>query len=94
MHSEKLAKGMRVRGALMIDGRLAARAERSGDDSPFDASRAVLRDLLIKGDVMQVSTPLYKRPLFWIALGASAAIAAGVTAYFVAEPDVQTSIRF
>lgn len=61
-----------LRGALAVDGVLKARAERSGD------AEGLLRDLLVRGQVVEEAPPLYKRWPFWLAVG-GAAIAAGVT---------------
>ena len=61
-----------LRGALAIDGVLKARAQREGD------AEGLLRDLLVRGQVVEEAPPLYKRWPFWVAVGA-AAVAAGVT---------------
>ncbi|MFZ5442864.1 MAG: PEGA domain-containing protein [Myxococcota bacterium] len=62
-----------LRGALAIDGAVAARAEREGD------VEGLLRDLLVRGQVVEEAPPLYKRWPFWVVVGATA-VAAGVTA--------------
>ena len=61
-----------MRGALAVDGVLKARAEREGD------AEGLIRDLLVRGQVVEEAPPLFKRWPFWVAVGA-AAIAAGVT---------------
>ena len=61
-----------LRGALAVDGVLTARAEREGD------AEGLVRDLLVRGQVIEEAPPLYKRWPFWLAVGA-AAVAAGVT---------------
>lgn len=61
-----------LRGALAIDGVLTTRAEREGD------AEGLLRDLLVRGKVVEEAPPLYQRWPFWVAVGA-AAVAAGVT---------------
>ncbi len=61
-----------LRGALAVDGVLKARAEREGD------AEGLVRDLLVRGQVIEEAPPLYKRWPFWLAVGA-AAVAAGVT---------------
>ena len=61
-----------LRGALAIDGVLKARAEREGD------AEGLVRDLLVRAQVIEEAPPLYKRWPFWVAVGA-AAVAAGVT---------------
>lgn len=61
-----------LRGALAVDGVLKARAEREGD------AEGLVRDLLVRGQVIEEAPPLYQRWPFWLAVGA-AAVAAGVT---------------
>lgn len=61
-----------LRGALAVDGVLRVRAEREGD------AEGLVRDLLVRGQVMEEAPPIYKRWPFWVAVGA-AAVAAGVT---------------
>ena len=61
-----------MRGALAVDGVLKARAEREGD------AEGLIRDLLVRGQVVEEAPPLFKRWPFWVAVGA-AAITAGVT---------------
>jgi hypothetical protein len=66
------ASPLALRGALAVDGVLQARAARDGD------AEGLVRDLLVRGKVIEVAPPLYKRWPFWVAVGA-AAVAAGVT---------------
>ncbi|MDP2269697.1 MAG: PEGA domain-containing protein [Archangium sp.] len=61
-----------LRGALTVDGVLKARAEREGDPE------GLVRDLLVRGQVIEEAPPLYKRWPFWLAVGV-AAVAAGTT---------------
>lgn len=61
-----------LRGALAVDGVLKVRAEREGD------AEGLVRDLLVRGQVIEEAPPIYKRWPFWVAVGA-AAVAAGVT---------------
>jgi hypothetical protein len=61
-----------LRGALAVDGVLKARAEREGD------AEGLVRDLLVRAQVIEEAPPLYRRWPFWVAVGA-AAVAAGVT---------------
>jgi hypothetical protein len=61
-----------LRGALAVDGVLTTRAERDGD------AEGLVRDLLVRGQIVEEAPPLYKRWPFWVAVGA-AAVAAGVT---------------
>jgi hypothetical protein len=60
-----------TRGALAVDGVVQARGER-------DDVQELVRDLLVRGKVVEPSVPLWKRWPFWVAVGA-AAIATGVT---------------
>ncbi len=76
------------RGALLVDGVLAARAEREGD------TEGLLKDLLVRGRVVEEAPPLYKRWPFWVAVGA-AAVAAGVTtAVVVGNKQTITRVEF
>lgn len=70
------AAGSTLRGALAVDGVLGARAEREGDPE------GLVRDLLVRGKVIEEAPPLYQRWPFWVAIGA-AAVAAGVTTAIV-----------
>jgi hypothetical protein len=87
----------RLGGVLAVDGAIAARAERAAA-SPDDPARDVaplLRDLLVSGRLLEPAAPLAKRPTFWIALGAAAALAAGATALGVLyHPPVRSEVRF
>ncbi|MBK7865275.1 MAG: PEGA domain-containing protein [Archangiaceae bacterium] len=86
------ASGGRLGAVLAIDGAVTARAERSGD--PATELPGLLNDLLVRGQLIEASVPLYRRPLFWVAIAASvAAIAAGVTTFFVLRP-VETRVSF
>lgn len=71
-----VSAGGTLRGALAVDGVLEARAEREGD------AEGLVRDLLVRGKVIEEAPPLYKRWPFWVAVGA-AAVAAGVTTAIV-----------
>lgn len=75
-----------LRGALAVDGTVAARAEREGD------AEGLVKDLLVRGRVVEEAPPLYKRWPFWVAVGA--AVAAGVTtAVVVANQNVVTRVE-
>jgi hypothetical protein len=77
----------RMRGALAIDGVLTVRAEREVD------AEGLMRDLLVRGQVVEEAPPLYKRWPFWVAVGA-AALAAGVTAgVVVGTRETRTSVE-
>lgn len=83
----------RIRGVLAIDEKITARAERSGAAKSTDANaRAVVRDLLVAGKVVEKSKPIYKRPVFWIAIVLSAAAAATLTGLLVRPPDERTRV--
>lgn len=75
-----------VRGALAVDGVVQARGER-------DDVQALVRDLLVRGRLMEPSIPLWKRWPFWLAVGA-AAVATGVTtAVLFANRPVVTRVE-
>jgi hypothetical protein len=74
-----------LRGALAIDGQLVVRAERRGD------AEGLMKDLLVRGRVVEEAPPLYARWPFWVAVGV--AVAAGVTtAVVVVNQDPRTSV--
>ena len=77
-----------LRGALAVDGVLKARGEREGD------AEGLVRDLLVRGQVIEEAPPLYTRWPFWVAVGA-AAVAAGVTtALVVGNRQTVTHVEF
>jgi hypothetical protein len=94
--ADTLREGARVRGVLSIDGTVAARAERAAGSSGDvdELTDALLRDLLVEGEVVEPAPGLLERPLFWIAVGIVAALAAGTTAYLLIEPDTRTEVGF
>jgi hypothetical protein len=78
----------RLEGALVVDGALAARAARQGD------AVGLVKDLLVRGRVLEEAPPLYQRWPFWAAVGV-AAVAAGVTsAVVVANHHTVTHVEF
>ncbi|MCC6996274.1 MAG: PEGA domain-containing protein [Deltaproteobacteria bacterium] len=80
----------RLRGVLTSDGLVLARGEASwGSAQPRD----LVRDLLLRAQLL-APPPLYKRAGFWVGLGAAAAVAAGITAALLFEPEVETTVRF
>lgn len=80
----------RLRAAVASDGVVLARAEAPwGEGQP----RALLRQLLLRARLLP-QPPLYRRPAFWVAVGSAAAVAAGVTAAILLEPDVEVELRF
>jgi hypothetical protein len=77
-----------LRGALAVDGVLMARAERDGD------AEGLVRDLLVRGQVIEEAPPIYQRWPFWVAVGA-AVVAAGVTtAVVVGNRRIDTTVGF
>ncbi len=84
----------RLRGVVAVEGAVAARAERPAEpDLPPAALEGLLRDLLVKGQVVEPSPALWQRPAFWVALGGVAALAAGTTALVVTR-RVRTGVTF
>ncbi len=80
----------RLRGVLTSDGLVLARAEASWSRGQ---PRDLLRELMLRAHLL-APPPLYKRAGFWVGLGAAAAVAAGVTAAILFEPEVETTVRF
>jgi hypothetical protein len=58
------------------------------------ASIDLCRELLLQARVLLPPPPLVRRPLFWLGIGAAAAIAAGVTAFLLYDPPERTVVRF
>jgi hypothetical protein len=74
-----------LRGALAVDGELLVRAERRGD------AEGLMKDLLVRGQVVTEAPPIYARWPFWVAVGA--AVAAGVTTTVVLlNQDPRTTV--
>jgi hypothetical protein len=57
------------------------------------AARPLLDELLREGKLV-VTTPLVKRPLFWIAIVAAAGGAAAATYAIVHQPPTRTMLSF
>jgi hypothetical protein len=75
-----------LRGALAVDGQLLVRAERMGD------AEGLMRDLLVRGQVVEEAPSIFARWPFWVAVGL--AVAAGVTTGVVlGTRDTQTRIE-
>ena len=87
-------KVARLRGALAVDGGVAARAERSATAGAPAVAPALLRDLLVRGQLVEPAPSLAKRPLFWIAVGGAVVLAAGITAFLFYDPPVATEVGF
>ncbi len=86
---------IRLRGVLAIEDRISARTERdtAREDLPRETS-ALLRDLLVQGEVVAPSKPLVRRWGFWLAIGLTAAGAATVTALVLDRDPPRTEVRF
>jgi len=90
-------KGRRLRGVLALDGEVAARSERSIDAAPnaaADEAPALLRDLLVRGKLLEPAPSLWQRPVFWVVVAGATVVAAGVTALILYQPPVQTGVHF
>lgn len=81
----------RVRGLLYFDAAVRARAEGQGRSSG-DAASSAIAELLHEGKLVE-ATPLYKSPLFWAAVAATAAGASVATYLLLREPAERTEIR-
>ncbi|MBL8951654.1 MAG: hypothetical protein JNK82_12810, partial [Myxococcaceae bacterium] len=67
-----------------VDGAVTARGER-----PAGELDGLMEDLLVRGKVIEPQVPLYKRPLFWVAIATGViAAAAGTTVFFVTRPII------
>jgi hypothetical protein len=87
--------GYRLRGALAINGRAAARTERqTGLKALHGTAEGVLRDLLIQGHVVEPAPALYRRRDFWIAVGVAAVVAGATTTALLWQRPVRTEVGF
>jgi hypothetical protein len=87
--------GYRLRGALALEGRAAARTERHAEQKALhETVEGVLRDLLIQGRVVEPAPALYQRRDFWIAVGAAAVVAGATTAALLRRQPVRTEVGF
>ncbi|WP_163787577.1 PEGA domain-containing protein [Myxococcus vastator] len=95
LNAEAEREGYRLRGALAIHGRAAARTERQGDVKALHGTaEGVLRDLLIQGQVVEPAPALYQRRDFWIAVGVAAVIAGATTTALLWRQPVRTEVGF
>ncbi len=79
----------RTKALLAVDGHITARTEREG---PLSGElNGLLTDLLTRGNLLEPTPPVYKRPVFWIAIVLAAGAAAGITAGVLVR-DVKTSV--
>lgn len=76
-----------LRGALAVDGVLTTRAERDGD------AEGLVRDLLVRGKVVEEAPPLYQRWPFWLAVGVAAVAAGTTTAIVVGTRQTVTRVE-
>ncbi|MBL8683487.1 MAG: hypothetical protein JNK05_30235 [Myxococcales bacterium] len=94
VRSEREPRSTRLHAALVVDGTVASRAElRPAGAASDDDGAALLRELLIRGRVLEPARPVYLSPWFWIGIGAAAATGVGVTAWVFSRP-IETTIVF
>lgn len=87
--------GYRLRGALAINGRAAARTERQAErEELHGTAEGVLRDLLVQGHVVEPAPPLYRRRDFWIAVGVATVVAGATTTVLLWQRPVRTEVGF
>jgi hypothetical protein len=86
--------GVRLRAVLGVDGAVAARALREPSGDLESASRAVLRELLVLGDVVEPAPSILESPWLWIGLVAAAGAAAALTGALLYDPGTQTTVSF
>jgi hypothetical protein len=93
--AEPAPKGTRLVGTLAVDGAIASRSERvaAGDAEAAATAPALLRDLLLRGRLLDAAPPLHKRPVFWVTVGLAAVAAAAVTAALLWEPTRTVEVR-
>lgn len=93
--AEAEREGYRLRGALALQGRAAARTERQGEEQALHGmTEGVLRDLLVQGQVVEPAPALYQRRDFWIAVGVAALIAGATTTALLWRQPVRTEVGF
>ncbi|MCB9624178.1 MAG: hypothetical protein H6723_12735 [Sandaracinus sp.] len=80
-----------LRGALVVDGEQVTRAEHEG---ALDAAESLLRDLLVRGQVVAPPPPLWRRAGFWIGVVLAAGAAATVAALVARDPPRRTVVGF
>jgi hypothetical protein len=89
------ADATRLTGALAVDGAVVARAERvvSRPEELAEASRGLASDLLFRGRVVEPAPALYRRPAFWVGVGA-AAVVGTVTTVLIVNRRVVSEVRY
>ena len=92
--AEPFADGARLRGSLAVDGKVTARGERATRTASeiSDQARGLVQDLLVQGQLVSPGPPLHRRPAFWIATGATAAVASALVYLLVREPPTRTEV--
>jgi hypothetical protein len=84
---------MALQGALLEPERdLVRAARRAARGRVSEDARDLARELLTRGGVLPAAPPVWKRPLFWIAVVGAAAIGVGTTAYLLHDPGTETEI--
>lgn len=88
-----LAPGV-LRGALLEPGKPLVRAERrlAGRADLAPRGEALVRELFERGGVLPPPQPLWRRPWFWVTVGAAAALGAGLTGYLLYDPPRRTEV--
>jgi hypothetical protein len=95
LHALEEGRSARVRGALAVDGRVLARAERGpSDGEPEETASAVLRELLVEGEVIEPAKEVWESPWLFIGIGLAAAAAAALTAALLYERGTRTEVGF
>lgn len=93
--AEAEREGYRLRGALALNGRAAARTERQAEVKALHGTvEGVLRDLLVQGQVVEPAPALYQRRDFWIAVGVAAVVAGATTTALLWRQPVRTEVGF
>lgn len=90
LEADRVGSGARVRGALAVQGKLAAREEKQG--SVEAASGDVVEQLLVRGGIVENKSVLQK-PLFWVVVGVVAIGSSALTAYAISDPGERTVVR-
>lgn len=94
VRAEREARFTRLHAALVVDGAVASRAELRPLGAATDADgAALLRELLVRGRVLEPARPVYASPWFWIGIGAAAAAGVGLTTWVFTRP-IETTIVF
>ncbi len=91
---EREGRSTRLSAALTVDGAVASRAELRVNGAVSDRHGVdLLRELLVRGRVIEPARPVYLSPWFWAGIGAAAVAGVGVTAWVFTRP-IQTTIVF